>query len=332
MREEERILIIQDSIYGSYEIEKVLEELILSSPVQRLKKIHQGGASYLVNPKWNGTRYDHSVGVMLLIRKLGGSLEEQIAGLLHDVSHTAFSHVIDFVLEQLEDSYHEKIFHQVVETSEVPQILKKHGYSYEDLLSDDEKWTLLEQPAPELCADRVDYTLRDMFEYGKITRNEIEHFLDQLTVVDGKMFIRDIETAEWFVETYYKEVIDFFLDPLNVYGYDLLTKAIKIGFEKNIITIDDMLGVDEEIMSIMSKSPDQDLQFLIGQLHDQVNVCEDKEDYHVHMKKKVRLIDPSVYIEKQLVRGSNLSVKIKMMNEAALKKSTEGTYVKVITR
>jgi HD superfamily phosphohydrolase len=34
---------------------------------------------------------------MLLVRRLGASLEEQIAALLHDVSHTAFSHVIDSV-------------------------------------------------------------------------------------------------------------------------------------------------------------------------------------------------------------------------------------------
>lgn len=94
-------------IYGVYKIEQVLEDLINSKPVQRLRGGHQGGASYLVNPKWNVTRYEHSVGVMLLIRKLGGSLEEQIAGLLHDVSHTAFSHVVDFALDQKAENYHE---------------------------------------------------------------------------------------------------------------------------------------------------------------------------------------------------------------------------------
>lgn len=51
-----------------------------------------------MNKEWNVTRFDHSVGVMLLVKKLGGSVEEQIAGLLHDVSHTAFSHVVDYVL------------------------------------------------------------------------------------------------------------------------------------------------------------------------------------------------------------------------------------------
>ncbi len=153
-------MIVSDIIYGDYNVDHVLAELIMSKPVQKLKGIHQGGASYLVNEEWNVTRYEHSVGVMLLIKKLGGSIEEQIAGLLHDVSHTAFSHVIDFVLENKEEDYHEKIYQKVIIDSEIPCILKKHGYDYKDILFNESKWTLLEQPAPELCADRVDYTLR----------------------------------------------------------------------------------------------------------------------------------------------------------------------------
>ena len=49
------------------------------NPTTDAKKIHQGGALFLVNPVINQTRFEHSVGVMLLIKKLGGSLKEQIA-------------------------------------------------------------------------------------------------------------------------------------------------------------------------------------------------------------------------------------------------------------
>jgi len=127
-------VIISDVIYGEFKVDKVLEELILSKPVQRLKGVHQAGASYLMNEKWNVTRFDHSVGAMLLIKKLGGSVEEQIAGLLHDVSHTAFSHVIDYVFDNENESYHEEIFSSVVKNSESPAILSKYGYNYEDIL------------------------------------------------------------------------------------------------------------------------------------------------------------------------------------------------------
>ena len=153
---------IKDCIYGELEIDDVLIELINCGAVQRLKNIHQVGATYLVNKDLNVTRYEHSVCVMLLIKMLGGSLEEQIAGLLHYVSHTAFSHVIDFVLDNNEEDYHEIIFNEVVMNSEIPNILKRYGYNYKDILMNEEKCTILERKAPRLCADRVDYTLRDM--------------------------------------------------------------------------------------------------------------------------------------------------------------------------
>ncbi|AJH21342.1 HD domain protein [Bacillus mycoides] len=242
-------MIISDVIYGEFKVDKVLEELILSKPVQRLKGVHQAGASYLMNEKWNVTRFDHSVGAMLLIKKLGGSVEEQIAGLLHDVSHTAFSHVIDYVFDNENESYHEEIFSSVVKNSEIPAILSKHGYNYEDILLDDSKWTLLEKSAPELCADRVDYTLRDMFTYGYISLEEVHSFLEDLIEVDGKMVLQNIEIAEWFTKTYYKEVIDFFMKPMNIYGNDMLAKTLKLALHKKIIHPDDFLLEDHELIT-----------------------------------------------------------------------------------
>nr|WP_239256412.1 HD domain-containing protein [Listeria ilorinensis] len=173
--------VYSDPLYGEYILESILVDLINSAPVQRLKKIHQGGASYLVNPKWNLTRYEHSIGVMLLIRKLGGALEEQIAGLLHDVSHTAFSHVIDLSLDG--DDYHDKIFNKVVFDSEIPYILQKYNYSVKNLLS--QKWPLLDMGAPFLSADRIDYTLRDMYTYQNISLEQCHNFIDSLIVKEA---------------------------------------------------------------------------------------------------------------------------------------------------
>ena len=61
-------MIISDVIYGEFKVDPVVEELIASKSVQRLKGIHQNGASYLINENWNVTRFDHSVGVMLLVK------------------------------------------------------------------------------------------------------------------------------------------------------------------------------------------------------------------------------------------------------------------------
>jgi len=322
-------VIISDVLYGEFEVDVVLEELILSKPMQRLKGIHQAGASYLMNENWNVTRFDHSVGVMLLVKKLGGSVEEQIAGLLHDVSHTAFSHVIDYVFDNEDESYHEEIFSSVVKNSEIPAILAKHGYNYEDILLDDSKWTLLERSAPELCADRVDYTLRDMYTYGYISLEEVHSFLEDVIEVEGKMVLQNIEIAEWFTETYYKEVIDFFMKPMNIYGNDMLAKTLKVALHKRIIHADDFLLEDDELISKLQQCNDPEVHALLSKVHPNVNVKEDRNNYDLYQKNKVRLIDPPLFREG--VPSSAVSEKIRQMSEIAYEKAVRGMYVKVIS-
>ncbi|NWK70994.1 HD domain-containing protein [Bacillus paramycoides] len=324
-------MVISDVIYGEFKVDQVLEELILSKPVQRLKGIHQAGASYLMNEKWNVTRFDHSVGVMLLIKKLGGSVEEQIAGLLHDVSHTAFSHVIDYVFDNENESYHEEIFSSVVKNSEIPAILSKHGYRYEDILLDDSKWTLLERSAPELCADRVDYTLRDMYTYGYISLEEAQDFLKDLIAVNGKMVLQNIEIAEWFTKTYYKEVIDFFMKPINIYGNDMLAKTLKLALHKKIIHPDDFLLEDHELISKLQQCKDQEVDALLSKVHPSVEVKEDRNDYDLYQKNKVRLIDPPFLLEGEVVQSSVVSENIRQMSDIAYEKAVRGMYVKVIS-
>ncbi|MBN8203358.1 HD domain-containing protein [Bacillus sp. NTK034] len=319
-----------DELYGEYKLERVLEEIINSRPVQRLKGVHQGGAGYLVNEKWNVTRYEHSLGVMLLLRKMGGSVEEQIAGLLHDVSHTAFSHVIDGVLENEAEDYHEHIFERVVLESEIPAILKRHHLDFEGILFDDSQWTLLEQPAPELCADRVDYTLRDMYRYGYISLEEAHHFLQHLTVVDGRMYLSEIGAAEWFVKTYYKEVIDFFMEPLNIYANDFFAKVLKRSLEKKLLHLDDLLGNDEEVLVKMRESGDLEVKRLLEKIDHKVRAEENRSDYDIHFKGKMRLIDPSVMINSKLVRASQLSEEVINRGQKAYEKAKEGVYIKVL--
>ncbi|WP_144613421.1 HD domain-containing protein [Bacillus cereus] len=324
-------MVISDVIYGEFKVDQVVEELILSKPVQRLKGIHQNGASYLINENWNVTRFDHSVGVMLLVKKLGGSVEEQIAGLLHDVSHTAFSHVIDYVFHNEGESYHEEIFSSVVKNSEIPAILSKYGYNYEDILLDDSKWTLLERSAPELCADRVDYTLRDMYTYGYVSLEEVHSFLEDVIAVDGKMVLQSVGMAEWFTETYYKEVIDFFMKPMNIYGNDMLAKTLKLALHKRIIYADDFLLEDDELISKLQQCNDSEVHALLRKIHPNVNVKEDRNDYDLDQKNKVRLINPPLLHEGKVVSSSVVSENIRQMSEIAYEKAVRGMYVKVIS-
>jgi len=249
---------------------------------------------------------------------------------LHDVSHTAFSHVIDFVLENKAEDYHEEIFIDVITKSEIPLILKKYNFDYEHLLLNTATWNLLEQPAPDLCADRVDYTLRDMYTYGQASLEEIQKFLNDMIVHQEKMCLQSIERAEWFVKTYYQEVLDFFMDPLNIYAYDKLSKTLKLALDKKIITLTDFLKEDHELIELMKSSNDRQVQSLLKQLHPYVKVRVSQSEFDIHQKNKARLIDPLLYVENQLIKASELSENVREMNAAAKEKFQQGVFVKIL--
>ncbi|EHM7935484.1 HD domain-containing protein [Listeria innocua] len=318
-----------DPLYGTLEIEPVLAELIQSPLVSRLAHVHQGGSSYLVNPLWDLSRLDHSIGVMLFIRKFGGSLEEQIAGLLHDVSHTAFSHVMDYALDFKEEDYHEQIFEDFVKTSTIPAILEKYGYSFEGIFDDISKWKILEQEAPELCADRIDYTLQDLYRHRKISLAEVEEFLQALVMVDGRLYLANIASAEWFVAQYYSEVIDYFYDPLNVYSYEILAEAMRIAFQQETITTADLRLTDAELLAKLNMNSDarEKIQLLASP-----HLEENEADFTYHHKKKMRLINPSVLVDGRLISADELSENVREMNREAKIKSERGVYIKVIQK
>ena len=116
----------QDKIFGEVEIsEPVILDLINSPTIQRLKEIDQAGYFEPYFPKSKHTRFEHSVGAYILLNKFNAPAEEQIAGLIHDVSHSAFSHCVDYVLDEgseKEQSHQDNVFEDFVLKSEIPAI------------------------------------------------------------------------------------------------------------------------------------------------------------------------------------------------------------------
>ncbi|MEJ2902688.1 HD domain-containing protein [Pedobacter panaciterrae] len=241
------MVLINDIFFDKVEVPGIFDDLINSSWVKRLGRIHQSGAIFLVNPNICHTRLEHSIGVMLLIRHLGGSELEQVAGLLHDISHTAFSHVGDYVFDNTEENYHEQVFEEVLHSSDIPEILSWHGYHIDDIIKG--TFNILEQAAPRLCADRLDYTLRDSYHAGLVSRKEVKDFIKHLGVEDGIIVIENAEKAEWINNLYKKLIDDVFNLPLHIYANRKLTELIKVGLQRNELVRSDLLKDDTYLLN-----------------------------------------------------------------------------------
>ena len=164
---------------------------------------------------------------MLLVRRAGGSVAEQAFGLLHDVAHTALSHVVDWALSAPgEDSYHDVHMREYVATTCIPEILKGYGMKAEDGWRgwlDEGNWPLVEQPAPHLCADRLDYALRDAAGFGKLELSEARSISDSVVVFPGAeepprplLCLADTDSALVLGRSYLAMDRDVWSNPMHV--------------------------------------------------------------------------------------------------------------------
>lgn len=322
---------ITDPIWGRYEIhEPLLRDLLQSTAVVRLRGVHQGGGSYLVRPGRAASRYEHVVGAMLCIRSLGGSTEEQAAGLLHDISHTAFSHVIDQVFDLREEDYHERHLQRLLYASDVPAILQRHSIDVERVMTA-ENWSLLEQPAPDLCADRVDYTLRDLYYVGHIRQDSIAAFRDALTVHDGTMACQSFAAASWFTEMYAHEVLELFMHPTELYANDQLARTIAAALRKGIVAEEDLFDDDEGVLSLLRAARDDEINSYLSKLSPSIIVVEDRVNFDLRVFSKGRVIDPLVVLDGgRAVRCSTRDPRVAAIHQEVLEKAREGICLRVV--
>jgi HD superfamily phosphohydrolase len=243
---------VNDFLYGKMELSQVFADLLDTAALKRLAGIHQSGAIFLVNPDICHSRLEHAIGVTMLIKMLGGTELEQIAGLLHDVSHTAFSHVGDYVFENLEEDFHEQVFEEVIIQSEIPKVLQSHGYDIEQIFKG--KFEILEQPLPALCADRLDYTLRDGILGGVISRQWARSFLKSIMLKEGKIEVSSEEEALWINDVFKRLNNEVFKLPLHLYANGKMAELIKDLMEKGLLNKSDLFKTDTLLLNKIRSS------------------------------------------------------------------------------
>ena len=291
---------INDRLYGETTFEEpVLIELLNSRAMQRLKGISQFGLPKEFCPFPGFSRYEHSVGVAILLKKLKAGLEEQVAGLTHDVSHPAFSHLVDWVLGNREKEDHQDRNHKkIVSSSDIPEILNRHGFEPERII-DVKKYGLLEREAPDLCADRVDYAIREFKTWA--APSIVGDCLDNLVNHNGRIEFYTADSAINFAFAYAKCQREHWGGAECTVRWEIFSQALKTALKNGIIKEDDFYMEDEQILRKLRVNGNVEIGIALEMLdRKRLKLRENSENPQYKLKKKFRYIDPA-YINKREV-------------------------------
>lgn len=90
-------------------------------------------------------------------------------------------------------------------------------------------------------------------------------------------------------------------------------KAIKLAINTNELHIKDILKTDNEVIEILKKSKNNDLLNLVNSLNSDIKIRINENKYDIHIKGKLRLIDPSVYINNKVKDIINKDVYVEII-------------------
>jgi uncharacterized protein len=320
-----------DPLYGPQEInEPVLLALMETRALQRLGGVLQHGVTALLGITQLTSRLEHSVGVMLLVRRMGAGSDEQIAALLHDISHTAFSHVIDYVFNDHErQGYHERMKAPFLERSDVPAVLRAYGYDWRNFLFE-KSYPLLEQPAPALCADRLDYFLRDSLGLGLASADEVAQALEHLVVHQERIVVDDLDAARWMAQTYLSADDASWANFREVGLYELTARAIRIAIKLGVLNEVDLWGSDLQAWQRMQAASQPELRAALALISTQTRFVWDEEDPTFWVSTKLRTIDPPVLLNGSSRPLSDLDADFASLRAAYLRRKSGKWPMRVI--
>ena len=302
-----------DTFYGVIEVEEpVILELIDSPVFQRLKNIRQYGISYYTGFSEAYTRYDHSVGVFAILRANKASIEEQIAGLLHDVSHTAFSHVGDWVFskENQDKDYQNDIHPQFLKESGLADILEKYNITIQQVLPTEELFPALENSLPNLCADRIDYNIQGAYYRNFITYEEALSLFKSLQFVNNQWISNELSLMKKVVRFSLFMTQNCWGGPFNDITSSWLAEAILRAIDLGVLSQQDFhYGADQEIWEKLMLHEDpiiKEKMKMIANPLDFFSIIDVAEDADLIVRSKFRGINPWILIGSECKRITEL--------------------------
>lgn len=279
--------------------------------MQRLKGISMISAcehNKLVPYKFFHTRYEHSIGVALIVWNFTKDRKQTIAGLYHDISTPAFSHVIDYLhgdYEKQEST--EDLTEEVIKSSkEIGRLLERDSISIDEI-KDYHLYSIADNDSPRLSADRLEYTLSDgLVTQDAFTLESIERIYKNIKVLkneqgEDEIGFTNIEIAEEYVERASKMWHLFSGNNENNMLMEFWKDILKMMITKKYLLESDLYVYSEnEIVNKIKECGDAEITGLFSIFANSSKIgrseTEVKGKYCISVKAKRRYTNPLVLI------------------------------------
>ena len=188
---------VRDPIHDYIDLSSVEVKLVDTPAYQRLRWIKQLGPTNLVYPGANHTRHEHCMGTSHVVGKMADSVglesgDKQlasVAGLLHDLGHTAFSHLGDEI-DGVED--HVIRTTKIITETEISDILSEEGINSKEvnqiIMGEHKLGPLV---SGDLDGDRLDYLVRDAHYTGVSTGVDMGRLIATMSMSDSNLVIKE---------------------------------------------------------------------------------------------------------------------------------------------
>ena len=187
------------NIYHS-EMPGFIREMAATDRMQRLDSVGMNcGCEYTNFPIFNKidpySRYEHSVGVGLIVWHFTGDVQQSVSALFHDIATPVFSHVVDFMNGDhvRQESTESQTTAMIASSPALQECLHRAGLQTCDV-DDYHRFPVADNDTPHLSADRLEYTLGNVVNYGVGSRETVAAWYNNLVVgrndegVDELMF------------------------------------------------------------------------------------------------------------------------------------------------
>lgn len=194
---------------------------------------------------------------------------------------------------------------------------ERHGYDV-NIITDYHSFGLLERESPDLCADRIDYALRE------IKPETARQIFNGLIVFDGRIVTKDLKTAAIFGREFLSLQVNHWGGYEAVARYYHFSNVLRLALQKGVIKHSDFLENDEFVIEKLENSANEEI--LDGLAHLRQKPLPTVNE-GVVVYKKFRYIDPPFLHKRGLVKLSSVDSEFVTLLEEAKQNNNKGVLV-----